>query len=131
MSNLPGRVPNRLPVNSNRKADKLWSTYPHEVMGHGDDELGRILMAKYLDTLSHFASSIDKVIFVNSGVKLTVEDSPVLDSIRNLENAGVQILSCGTCLSHFGLKENLKVGEVSNMYAIIEAISKAQKVMMR
>jgi len=63
-------------------------------------------------------------------VKLTVEDSAVLDSIRNLENGGVQILSCGTCLNHFGLKEKLEVGEVSNMYAIIEAISKGQKVMM-
>lgn len=113
-----------------QKSGKTVVYISSEVMGHGDDELGRILMAKYLDTLSHFASSIDKVIFVNSGVKLTVEDSPVLDSIQNLENAGVQILSCGTCLNHFGLKENLKVGEVSNMYAIIEAISKGQKVMM-
>jgi len=101
-----------------------------EVMGHGDEQLGRILMATYLDTLSHFAPTIEKVIFLNSGVKLTVEDSPVLDSIRNLENGGVQILSCGTCLKHFGLKEKLEVGEVSNMYAIIEAISKGQKVMM-
>jgi len=101
-----------------------------EVMGRGDDGLGRILMAVYLDTLSHFTPSIGKIIFVNAGVRLTVEGSPVLDSLRNLESAGVQILSCGTCLDHFGLKEKLKVGEISNMYAIIEAISKGQKLMM-
>jgi selenium metabolism protein YedF len=101
-----------------------------EVMGRGDDGLGRTLMAVYLDTLSHFAPSVGTVIFVNAGVKLTVEDSPVLDSLKNLESAGVQILCCGTCLNHFGLKEKLKVGEISNMYAIIEAISKGQKVMM-
>ena len=101
-----------------------------EVMGRGDDGLGRTLMAAYLDTLSHFAPSIGKVIFVNAGVRLTVEGSPVLDSLRNLESAGVQILSCGTCLNHFGLKEKLKVGEISNMYAIIEAISKGQKLMI-
>jgi selenium metabolism protein YedF len=99
-------------------------------MGRGDDELGRTLMATYLDTLAHFSPSISKVIFVNSGVRLTVKGSPVLDAIKNLENAGVRILSCGTCLNHFGLKEKLNVGEVSNMYAIIEAISKGQKVMM-
>ena len=101
-----------------------------EVMGRGDDGLGRTLMAVYLDTLSHFAPSLGTIIFVNAGVKLTVEDSPVLDSLRNLESAGVKILSCGTCLNHFGLKEKLKVGEISNMYSIIEAITKGKKVMM-
>lgn len=100
-----------------------------EVMGRGDDGLGRTLMAAYLDTLSHFAPSISEIIFVNAGVKLAVEGSPVLDSLKGLENAGIQILSCGTCLNHFGLKEKLKVGEISNMYAIIEAISRAHKVM--
>lgn len=101
-----------------------------EFMGRGDDVLGRTLMAAYLDTLSHFAPSIDKIIFVNAGVKLTAEGSPVLDSLRNLESAGVQILSCGTCLNHFALKERLRVGEISNMYAIIDAVSQGQKVMI-
>jgi selenium metabolism protein YedF len=101
-----------------------------EFMGRGDDDLGRTLMAAYLDTLSHFAPSIGEIIFVNTGVKLSVEGSPVLDSLKGLESAGVRILSCGTCLNHFGLKEKLRVGEISNMYAIIEAISRGQKVMM-
>jgi hypothetical protein len=63
-------------------------------------------------------------------VRLTAEGSPVLDSLKELESAGVQILSCGTCLNHFGLKEKLRVGEISNMYAIIEAISKGHKIMV-
>jgi len=100
-----------------------------EVMGRGDEELGRILMSAFLDTLSQFMPPIEKVIFVNSGVKLAVEGSPVLDQLRNLEQIGIQILCCGTCLNYFGLKEKLDVGEVSNMYAIIEALSRAQKVL--
>ena len=100
-----------------------------ENMGQGDDELGQGLMATYLDTLSHFANSLDKVIFVNGGVKLTVEGSPALESIKNLENAGVKVLSCGTCLNHFGLKELLRVGEVTNMYSIIETTIAAGKVL--
>jgi len=100
-----------------------------EFMGRGDDDLGQTLMAAYIDTLSHFAPSIGTIVFVNAGVRLAVEGSSVLDSLKNLESAGVQILSCGTCLNHFGLKEKLRVGKVSNMYAIIEAISRGSKVM--
>lgn len=98
-------------------------------MGRGDEQLGSILMAAYLDTLSQFAPQISHVIFVNAGVKLAVEDSPVLEQIQGLERVGVQILCCGTCLKHFGIQEKLKAGSVSNMYAILEVLSAAGKVM--
>ena len=100
-----------------------------ETMGHGDTELGRSLMATYLDTLSHVARDLDTVIFVNGGVKCTVEGSPVLESVKNLQSAGVKILSCGTCLNHFGLKERLHVGDVTNMYSIIEMTLAAEKLL--
>jgi len=124
------QTPDSIPCEAKEETRGIAVYISSEVMGRGDDELGRVLMATYIDTLSHFAPSIGEVIFVNSGVRLAVEGSPVLDAIKNLENAGVRILSCGTCLNHFGLKERLKVGEVSNMYAIIETISKSQKVIM-
>ncbi len=100
-----------------------------ETMGQGDDELGRILMKSYLDTLSHFANDISHIIFVNAGVKLAVEDSPLLDYIRELEKMGAEVLSCGTCLKHFGLMEKLAVGSVSNMYTILEVQTKASTIL--
>jgi selenium metabolism protein YedF len=100
-----------------------------EGVGRGDEQLGSILMAAYLDTLSQFATQISHVIFVNAGVKLAVEDSPVLEQIQGLERVGVQISCCGTCLRHFGVQEKLKAGSVSNMYAILEVLSAAGKVM--
>ena len=57
-----------------------------------------------------------------------LEGSPVLDDLRDLASAGVQILSCGTCLTFFGLTEKLGVGSISNMYAIAEALLGAGKV---
>jgi len=100
-----------------------------ETMGHGDDELGLGLMATYLDTLSHVAPALDTIIFVNGGVKCTVERSPVLDLVKNLENAGVKVFSCGTCLNHFGLKNRLGVGETTNMYSIIETTLAAGRIL--
>lgn len=99
-----------------------------EGMGRGDEELGGILMAAFLDTLSQFKGQISHAIFLNAGAKLAVESSPVLDQIRQLEQLGVQVLVCGTCLNHFGLADKLAVGSVSNMYAIIETLSTAGRV---
>jgi len=99
-----------------------------EGMGRGDEELGAILMAAFLDTLSHFKGQISHAIFVNAGAKLAVEGSPVLEQVRQLEQVGAEVLVCGTCLNHFGIKDKLAVGRVSNMYAIIETLSKAGRI---
>ena len=99
-----------------------------EFMGSGDDELGRILMSAYFETLMHFANKISHITLVNSGVKLAVEGSPVLEHIKELEQMGIEVLSCGTCLNHFGIKEKLAVGQVSNMFTILEAQSKAATI---
>lgn len=100
-----------------------------DTMGRGDDDLGRKLMKIYLDTLSHFAKEISHLILVNAGVKLAVEGSAALDHIRDLADMGVEILSCGTCLDHFGIKEKLGAGVVSNMYTILEVKSKAGRIL--
>ncbi len=100
-----------------------------EALGRGDETLGGVLMAAYLDTLAQFAQEISHVIFINSGVKLAVEGSPVLEQIQALERMGAQVLCCGTCLNHFGIADRLRVGSISNMLAILEIISRAGKVM--
>jgi len=101
---------------------------PSEGMGGGDDELGGILIRSFLHTLNEVEPLPDTIVFVNAGVKLSVEGSLVLEDLQLLEQRGVEILACGTCLGHFGLKEKIAVGEVSNMYSIAETLLGAGKV---
>jgi selenium metabolism protein YedF len=96
--------------------------------GRGDDELGGILMRAFLYTLHEVEPLPETMIFLNAGVKLTVDDSLVLEDLKGLEGEGVEILACGTCLGHFGLKERIAVGQVSNMYSIAETLLGAGKV---
>ena len=99
-----------------------------ETMGSGDEELGKILMKGFIYALSQLEELPKALIFYNAGAKLTVDGSASLEDIKNLEAQGVEILTCGTCLNFFGLTEKLAVGSVSNMYTIVEALSKADKV---
>lgn len=93
---------------------------PSNVMGHGDDELGDVLIKAFIFALTQQDELPDSVLFYNGGVKLTIEGSPVLDDVKKLADAGVEILSCGTCLMHYGLEDKLAVGEATNMYVIVE-----------
>lgn len=97
-------------------------------LGQGDDNLGTILMKGYLYTLSESDILPKEIIFLNGGVKLTVDSSEVLESLKNLEKRGVKILSCGTCLDFYGVKNNLAIGEISNMYTIVESMNSSNKV---
>ncbi|MGO9566987.1 MAG: DsrE family protein, partial [Desulfomonilaceae bacterium] len=67
-------------------------------------------------------------VFINSGVKLTTIDEEGAEAISMLEEKGVEILSCGTCLQHFGIEDKLRVGKVTNMFEIIESLNSAAKV---
>ncbi len=93
---------------------------PSQVMGHGDDELGEVLVKAFVFALTQQDDPPDSILFYNGGVKLTCEGSPVLEDLNKLANAGVEILSCGTCLKHYGIEEKLAVGSVTNMYVIVE-----------
>ena len=102
---------------------------PSEFMGRGEHaELGQILVRGFFHTLGEVEPLPDTIIFFNSGVKLVVEDSPVLEDLQELRERGVEILACGTCLGYYGLKEKIAVGEVSNMYTIAETMLRAGKV---
>lgn len=93
---------------------------PSQVMGHGDEELGDVLVKAFVFALTQQDDLPDSVLFYNGGVKLTCEGSPVLEDLNKLANAGVEILSCGTCLKHYGIEDKLVVGEATNMYVIVE-----------
>jgi selenium metabolism protein YedF len=98
------------------------------LFGVGDEKLGQILMKAFLKTLKDLDPRPAKVIFANSGVRLTTEGSDLIDPLRTLENEGVAILSCGTCLDYYGLVESLRVGVASNMYEIASALVAADRI---
>jgi len=96
-------------------------------LGQGNDELGGILMRSFLYTLGELNGRVKNIIFMNSGVFLTTEGSEVLEILQGLSREGVKILSCGTCLDFYGLKDKLAVGEVTNMYTATEILSRASR----
>ncbi|MBC7343131.1 MAG: sulfurtransferase-like selenium metabolism protein YedF, partial [Clostridia bacterium] len=90
--------------------------------------LGQVLMRSFFYTLREAEVVPGSIIFINSGVKLACEGSPVLSDLMALEKRGVRILSCGTCLDYFQLKEKLCVGSISNMYSIVEAMMTSDRL---
>jgi len=97
-------------------------------MGRGDDELGQKLMRGFLRTWIDMEPKPWRMIFINSGVRLTTIDDESVEAVSMLEERGVEVLSCGTCLQFFGLEDKLRVGKVTNMYEVIESMNSATKV---
>ena len=97
-------------------------------VGEGDPQLGYNLMKMAIYTLSESEDVPASVLFMNSGVKLVAGDEQqIIDSVNKLIEKGTEVLVCGTCLDFYGLKEQLKVGEVSNMYDILGRMQEAAK----
>lgn len=94
-------------------------------MGEGSEELGKILMKGFIYTLTESKPYPKAILLYNSGVMLTTEGSESIEDFKKLEAAGVELISCGTCLNYFGLGDKLLVGEVSNMYTIVEKMKTA------
>ena len=97
-------------------------------VGRGDDELGGKLMVNFLATLPELGASLTRMILVNSAVKLACEGSPCLEKLQALAGSGVKILVCGTCLGHFGLMEQKRVGETTNMLDVVTGLHLADKI---
>ena len=98
-------------------------------VGEGDQQLGYNLMKMAIYTLSESGDAPDYLLFMNGGVKLVAgEEQQIIDSVSSLIAQGTEVLVCGTCLDYYGLKEDLKVGEVSNMYDILGRMQAADKV---
>ncbi|MCT4595231.1 MAG: sulfurtransferase-like selenium metabolism protein YedF [Anaeromicrobium sp.] len=98
----------------------------NETLGQGAEELGKILMKGYIYTITEYDPYPKSILFINSGVKLTIEGSEVIDYLRALEKEGVEILSCGTCLDYYKIKDKLAVGGVTNMYTIVDTLHSAK-----
>ena len=98
------------------------------VMGAGDDELGALLLRSFLKTQAQLDRRPDAIVFYNRGVFLCCEGSPLLDDLRALEEAGVELIACGTCLNFFGLDDRLEVGRVTDMLEIATVLAEAGAV---
>ena len=97
-------------------------------IGKGDDELGAKLMTNFLKTLIEMGNDLWRLVFVNNGVKLTINDSDVLSILKDLDKNHVHILVCGACLTHFDLLDKKAVGETTNMLDIVTSMQLADKV---
>lgn len=98
------------------------------VCGTGDDELGKILIKSFFFSLTQLDVPPKTFIFYNGGAKLTCEGSPVLEDINTLIENGADVMTCGTCLKHYGLTDRLRAGRVTNMYEIAEKMTGAEKI---
>ena len=111
------------------EAKKIVVFVDSEHLGRGDERLGEILMKSFIITLKELKPLPWRIIFINGGVKLSSEGSEMLPHLKELENLGVEMLSCGTCLDFYGLKEALKAGRISNMFEIVSTLTASSTVL--
>lgn len=97
-------------------------------MGEGADELGKILIKGFIYSLTELPTPPKHVVFLNSGAFLTSDAANTIDDLKTLEQKGTVILTCGTCINFYGIKEKLAVGAIANMYEIAEIMASAAKV---
>lgn len=97
-------------------------------MGDGDEEFSKTLLKGFIYALSSQDIPPAKILFYNTGVRLTTEGSASIEDLKVLEKAGARIYSCGACLNNYGLTEKLSVGEVTNMYDIVSYLMEADLV---
>jgi selenium metabolism protein YedF len=97
-------------------------------IGHGDDTLGEKLMSSFIKTLTEMGDDLWRLVFLNNGVKLTIVGANTLGDLKSLEEEGIHILVCGTCLTHFNLLDKKQVGETTNMLDIVTAMQLADNV---
>lgn len=98
-------------------------------IGEGSDELGEALAGAMLNTLNSMESLPEKILFMNSGINLVLKGSLVIEPLKELQEKGVKLIVCGTCLDYFGKMDELEIGRVSNMLDMLESMQSAGKVL--
>jgi len=99
-----------------------------DIMGRGEDKLGELLMANLLRLLGESSNKPATMIFLNRGIRLVCEGSNVLNHIRRLEEHGVEILACTTCLEYFDLTDELEAGKPTTMAKSIQSMMTADVI---
>jgi selenium metabolism protein YedF len=99
-----------------------------EVLGKGDDRLGGMLMANFLRLLGESKDKPARILFWNTGVRLVCQGSPVLDHLKRLEELGVELLACTTCLEYLEMLDKLKVGKPTTMVLSIQSMLNSEVI---
>jgi selenium metabolism protein YedF len=115
-------------VQADEAPAKICALITTDRIGLGDDELGIKLMASYLATLKEMGPDLWRIILLNGAVKMAIEGAENLKALKELEESGVSILVCGTCLTFFDLLEKKAVGETTNMLDVVTSLQVAGKV---
>lgn len=110
------------------KEEKVVVVLSSDKMGEGDEELGKVLIKGFIYAITQLDKYPKAVLLYNGGVKLSSEGSDSIEDLKVLEEHGVEILSCGTCLNFYNLQDKLQVGKVTNMYSIVEELAGATNV---
>ena len=116
------------PDTATKAADEFVVVIDSVTMGNGAEQLGKNLMKTFIYTLTEQEVLPQRIIFYNGGVQLLTEGSEVLEDLQKLAAEGVEIYGCGACLNFYGLTEKVKVGEITNMFSIVEMMRKAYRI---
>jgi len=103
--------------------------FTSDKMGEGDEELGHLLIGNFINAVKDLDILPDKIVFYNKGVTLGSENSPVIDQLKEIEKMGVTLLLCATCVKYYSLEEKIKIGTLSNMFEITQALAGASHVL--
>ena len=123
-------VANRLREETSDSSSSVFAVaVSSEFMGQGDDDLGRQLMRSFFISLSCLDEIPGVIAFYNSGVRLTLKDSPVLDILNELEKKGTEIIICSTCVDHYKIGDRIGVGKIGDMYYITQKLSASGNVL--
>ena len=98
------------------------------VMGKGEEKLGKALMKAFVFALTKQDQLPETILCYNTGAYLTCEGADTLEDLKSMEAEGVTVLTCGTCLDFYGIKDKLAVGSVTNMYDIVERMEAAKTI---
>ena len=110
------------------KRDNTVVVVASDRMGEGNDALGKVLIKGFIFAVTQLEKLPKTMLFYNGGATLTAEGSDSLGDLKHLEEQGVEILTCGTCLNYYNLSDKLQVGSVTNMYSIVEKMAGADKI---
>jgi len=102
--------------------------YTFKTNGIAPDELGQMLTQSFIANIKEVTPLPDKLVFYHEGVKLVLENSPVLESLIELENLGVELLICGNCLRFYNVEDKVVVGTLSNAFTILQSLTNADNL---
>ncbi|WP_300277969.1 sulfurtransferase-like selenium metabolism protein YedF [Peptacetobacter sp.] len=122
---IKGEASAEVEVENNEELSDQVVLITSDKMGSGNDELGKVLIKGFIYTLTETKPYPKAVVLVNGGVTLSTENEATIENLKILEEKGVTVISCGTCLDYYDLKDKLQAGSVSNMYDIVETLKSA------